>query len=339
MFILAFKKICALKLWMVDDMLKSSEASPAIGTCTGPSVLKEFRKRHVDKTQVLAKAAELFALIVDRQTPISVNLRSQRFVRVCRCTVAFEVRTTNKQRHSVRLDDPDVIHVDNSSDLALSTNDDIIDEEDPIPYDLADSDDEDLVNLDIDDGMSADVARGHGGDGGGDDRPPSHHIPTGCGGCLGNREWAPSQFRFKFGELGQTTFGELVGELSCTTLPGVHVRQSRLAGSWLSDWGPSLTCVPTWNPIAGHLSMRPSAASTKDDEMLRLQGLGSNTETGVPYTEDEIMAIVRGGKQRGHIPGVGRVVDKRESLWGAGGMMRQGDDEDDSEDGEDEDDS
>ncbi|GJT21422.1 hypothetical protein Tco_0891359 [Tanacetum coccineum] len=35
---------------------------------------------------------------------------------------------------------------------------------------------------------------------------------------------------------------------------------------------------------------------------------GSNTPTGVPYTEDEIMAIVRGGKQRGHIPGVGRVL-------------------------------
>ncbi|GKA04445.1 hypothetical protein Tco_0683565 [Tanacetum coccineum] len=93
-------------------------------------------------------------------------------------------------------DDPDVIHVDNSSDLALSTSlndleiaalhidgqlidvdapldiidvvdedDDIIDEEDPIPHDLADSDDEDLVNLDIDNGvnvMSADVVRGHG---------------------------------------------------------------------------------------------------------------------------------------------------------------------------------
>ncbi|GJW39588.1 RNA-directed DNA polymerase, eukaryota [Tanacetum coccineum] len=82
-------------------------------------------------------------------------------------------------------DDPDVIHVDNSSDLALSTslNDleiaalhidgqsidvdvppdiidvvdedgDIIDEEDPIPHDLADFDDEDLVNLDIDDGIN-----------------------------------------------------------------------------------------------------------------------------------------------------------------------------------------
>nr|GFB17819.1 hypothetical protein [Tanacetum cinerariifolium] len=75
-----------------------------------------------------------------------------------------------------------MLHVDNSSDLALSTSsndleiaalhidgqsidvdapsdiidvfdedDDIIDEEDPIPHDLAYSDDEDLVNLDIDD--------------------------------------------------------------------------------------------------------------------------------------------------------------------------------------------
>nr|GFC42107.1 hypothetical protein [Tanacetum cinerariifolium] len=44
------------------------------------------------------------------------------------------------------------------------------------------------------------------------------------------------------------------------------------------------------------------------EEMLRLQGLGSNTPTGVSYTKDEIMAIVREGKQRRHIPGVGRVL-------------------------------
>ncbi|GJR82493.1 hypothetical protein Tco_0153278 [Tanacetum coccineum] len=146
-------------------------------------------------------------------------------------TVLFRVKWL-----ATKDDDPDVIHVDNSSDLALSTlndleiaalhidgqstdvdaptdyrvqftrvtppdiidvvdeDDDIIDEEDPIPHDLADSDDEDLVNLDIDDGinvllvqMSPDVARGHGDDGGGDDHPPPHQIPTGCGGCLGNR--------------------------------------------------------------------------------------------------------------------------------------------------------
>nr|GEV61588.1 hypothetical protein [Tanacetum cinerariifolium] len=49
------------------------------------------------------------------------------------------------------------------------------------------------------------------------------------------------------------------------------------------------------------------------DEMLRLQGLGSNTPMGVPYTEDEIMVIFRGGKQRGHIPDVGR-AQKDEKL-------------------------
>ncbi|GKD00535.1 hypothetical protein Tco_1170809, partial [Tanacetum coccineum] len=117
----------------------------------------------------------------------------------------------------------DVIHFNNSSDLPLSTSlndldnatlhidgqstkvdappyiidldkdDDIIDDEDALPYDLADSDDEDLVNVDDDDGvnvMSANVARGHGGDGGGYDRPPTHHIPTGCGGCFANRYFA-----------------------------------------------------------------------------------------------------------------------------------------------------
>ncbi|GJX74594.1 hypothetical protein Tco_0313189, partial [Tanacetum coccineum] len=35
------------------------------------------------------------------------------------------------------------------------------------------------------------------------------------------------------------------------------------------------------------------------DEMVRLQGLGSNTTSGVPYTDDEIMAIIRGGSSEG----------------------------------------
>ncbi|GKC13463.1 hypothetical protein Tco_1010245 [Tanacetum coccineum] len=116
-------------------------------------------------------------------------------------------------------EDPDVIHFDNSSDLPLSTSlnnldnatlhiygqstevdappdiidldedDDITDDEDALPHDLADFDDEDLVNVDDDgvDKMSADVARSHGGDGDGEDRPPPHHVPTGCGGCFANR--------------------------------------------------------------------------------------------------------------------------------------------------------
>ncbi|GKD65623.1 hypothetical protein Tco_1307731 [Tanacetum coccineum] len=93
--------------------------------------------------------------------------------------------------------------------------------------------------------MSADVARGHGGDGGGDDRPPPYQ-----------------------------------------------------------------------------------------DEMLRLQGLGSNTEMGVPYTEDEIMAIVRGGVTIS-FPRCLRSLSHNDGC----GDDEQGDDEDDGEDGEDEDDS
>nr|GEW06344.1 hypothetical protein [Tanacetum cinerariifolium] len=43
-------------------------------------------------------------------------------------------------------------------------------------------------------------------------------------------------------------------------------------------------------------------------EMLGLRDLGPNTLTGVPYTEDRIMVMVQKGKQRGHIPDVGRVL-------------------------------
>nr|GEV58802.1 hypothetical protein [Tanacetum cinerariifolium] len=73
--------------------------------------------------------------------------------------------------------------------IDLDEEDDIINDEDALPHDLADFDDEYLVNVDDDDGvdMSADVAKGHDDDGGGDDRPPTHHIPTSCGGCFANR--------------------------------------------------------------------------------------------------------------------------------------------------------
>ncbi|GKC85734.1 hypothetical protein Tco_1141451 [Tanacetum coccineum] len=144
------------------------------------------------------------------------------------------------------------------------------------------------INLDIDDGvnvMSAHVARGHGGDDEGDDRPPPYQIPTGCRGCLGNRGHPKTQFGWQ--ESGQ------------------------------AEYPP------------GDLEPR--------DEMVRLQGLGSNTETGVPYTEDEIMAIVHGGKQQGHIPGM--LTQLGGSGCGGCGDDEPGDDEDGDEDREDEDDS
>ncbi|GJT88888.1 RNA-directed DNA polymerase, eukaryota [Tanacetum coccineum] len=76
-------------------------------------------------------------------------------------------------------DDPDVIHVDNSSDLALSTS--------PSPHELADFDNEDSSTLILlmecqqmlHGVMAVMVAVMI--------VPLNTHIPTGCGGCLGNR--------------------------------------------------------------------------------------------------------------------------------------------------------
>ena len=42
--------------------------------------------------------------------------------------------------------------------------------------------------------------------------------------------------------------------------------------------------------------------------MVRLRDLGADTPEGVAYTDEQILAKVLKGKQRGHIAGVGRVV-------------------------------
>nr|GEW01194.1 hypothetical protein [Tanacetum cinerariifolium] len=52
--------------------------------------------------------------------------------------------------------------------------------------------------------MSPDVVRGHDDDGGGDDRPSPYQIPTGCGGCLGNRGHPKTQFWWQ--ESGQAAY-------------------------------------------------------------------------------------------------------------------------------------
>ncbi|GJZ68763.1 hypothetical protein Tco_0632313 [Tanacetum coccineum] len=59
--------------------------------------------------------------------------------------------------------------------------------------------------------------------------------------------------------------------------------------------------------LAVHRDMQDEAR-VQYEEMLRLGDLGANMPTGVPYTEDQIMSMVRKGKQRGHIPSVGRVL-------------------------------
>nr|GEY88216.1 hypothetical protein [Tanacetum cinerariifolium] len=124
------------------------------------------------------------------------------------CSLALTEKCTMvsfKKSSSLIEDDPDIIHFDNSSDLLLSTSlndldnatlhidgqstevdvppdiiidvvdedDDITDEEDALPHDLAESDNEDLNNVDDDD-----VARSHGDDGRGEDRPLHTMYPA-----------------------------------------------------------------------------------------------------------------------------------------------------------------
>ncbi|GJU74598.1 hypothetical protein Tco_1266003 [Tanacetum coccineum] len=298
-------------------------------------------------------------------------------------------------------DDHDVIHFDNSSDLALSTSlddldfatlnidgqsidvdappdiidvdDDLIDDEDTLPYDLADFDDEDLAN-DDDDVMSADVARGHDGDGGGDDRPPPLPIPTSCRGknfrIIGTRKPSregrkagrldtrgptrnlglksitdksgPVKIRFEFSDRGtlmplgdhaahwSNLLEEIVREFPMHYPAWRKIKPERKAGvmgliraqfdlmpHMQSDHSPDiykgiqqqLAKIYTDNKSTlkkEHWVAKPDG--TYDEEMLRLQDLGSNTPSGVPYTDDEINAQVHGGKQLGHIPSVGKVL-------------------------------
>ncbi|GJZ26277.1 F-box domain containing protein [Tanacetum coccineum] len=141
----------------------------------------QIRQRHVDNDQdpEVSTTSELFALANGPSwTPISVNscvVDGVRYVVHSR----DERRTT--QNSGICSPGPD-------GEMYYGQLQEII-EFKRLPYDLADFDIEDLINVD-DDGvekMSADVARSHGGDGGGDDRPPSHVVPTGCGGCFANK--------------------------------------------------------------------------------------------------------------------------------------------------------
>nr|GFA46351.1 hypothetical protein [Tanacetum cinerariifolium] len=174
-----------------------------------------IRQRHIDKDPCVSASSGLFAFACGpTPTPISVNscvVNGVRFV----VHSHDEGRTTqnndicssgdkNKEMYYGQLEeivefslkdlDFATLHIDAQSmdvdalpdTIDVNEDDDIIDDEDALPHDLADSDDEDLVNVDVDDDDVAVVysnvsrcSKGHGGDGGGDDRLPPHQI--GCG--------------------------------------------------------------------------------------------------------------------------------------------------------------
>ncbi|GJT23932.1 retrotransposon protein, putative, ty3-gypsy subclass [Tanacetum coccineum] len=388
--------------------------------------------------------------------------------------------------------------------IDVDEDDDLIDDEDALPHDLADSDDEDLANDDDDDvAMSADVARGHGGDGGGDDRPPPRQIDVarghgddggdddrpllGKGTRKPNRggkkadrldtrmksknlglrritdQWGPYQIRFEFNYRGtlmllgdhathwSSLLWEIVREFPMHYPSWRNIGPERKAGFdltphmqspfWLkiqkgieqqlakiytdnksalkhehwvlkpdetpdeegirsrrpsniipTDWDKQIAfwldhknlaqaaqnarnrakstviCRQGSQSLAVLRDMQMESSATREypsliqtyfdthtvdgvflrdeerllyEEMLRLKDLGPNTPSGVPYTEDEIMAMVCRGKQRGHIlvrsdDKMSQLLTQLKSQHGVGSGSGSGGGEDD-EPGEDED--
>nr|GEX94402.1 hypothetical protein [Tanacetum cinerariifolium] len=276
-------------------------------------------------------------------------------------------------------EDPDVIHFDNSSYLLLSTS---LNDLDNATLNIDASDDEDLVNVDDDDGvdMSADVAQGHAGDDGGDDRKGTRK-PNLDGRKLGRLhtrqetqnlrlkkityDKGPVPIRFKWDD--KKTLMPLALYIYQCGHPAappkfVQYQQGFSQGSALG-YKPQdqevrrgehqMESSPTREyPSLIHtffVTHTVNEVLTRDEvraiyeEMLRLQALGSNTPSGVPYTNKEINALARKGKKRGHLLGVGWMLNQYESTPEFGNARRSGGCEDDEmandeDDGEDEED-
>nr|GEV82624.1 hypothetical protein [Tanacetum cinerariifolium] len=209
---------------------------------------------------------------------------------------------------------PDIIDV-------VDEDDAIIDDEDALPHDLADSDDEDLIN------MSADVARSHGGNGGGEDRPPPHHVPTGCEDCFANRGTLPEPL--KIGKTGQRARSYLDRDLG--HLFALEMRWRVYVQRQSSTTQEYRSLIDTF--FMAHIV---NGVFTRDEDCLIYEEM-RRLEATSTYTDDEINRVARMGKQRGHIPGVGRVLPAQFESAGANGSGGSGDDEDSVDDQEDED--
>ncbi|GJV68212.1 hypothetical protein Tco_1483721 [Tanacetum coccineum] len=275
------------------------------------------------------------------------------------------VQDVNHKKFSTRgvivvENDDDVIHFDNSSDLALATSLDDLDFatlniDDALPHDLADSDDEDLANDDDDDDdVAAAVAEARAPENPTVEvRKSTDSIPAGKPGTSSYRRLRMNWARRRSGLSGMiearsclsvtprlirvTSSGRSSGSSRCTTHLGTD-RGGAKAGSYGKISSNPIPDDGTYD-IEGVRSRRPANISQADwdaqlafwldpknvarcaqnarnwakstEEMLRLHGLGPNTPTRVPYINDEIMAIVRRGKQWGHLLSVGRVLARQ----------------------------
>nr|GEX02080.1 hypothetical protein [Tanacetum cinerariifolium] len=230
-------------------------------------------------------------------------------------------------------EDLEVIYFDNSSDLPLFTSLNDLDNatlhiDDALPHDLANSNNEDLLNVDDDDGVdqmlheatvvtvavmivplhtiyppAARVASLT------DAKAPKNTIwvegkPAGC---IPARRPETSGSSF-----GRCLYTYLLGKRSRNQAGAAQNRQNRAKNTVVCRQGSqSLARLRDQMMESSATRKYPSAIHTFFVTHTVNGALGSNTSSGVPYTEEEINALARKGKQRGHFPGVGRVLPGR----------------------------
>nr|GEX56837.1 hypothetical protein [Tanacetum cinerariifolium] len=216
-------------------------------------------------------------------------------------------------------------------------DDDITDDEDALPHDLAECDNEDLINVDDDgvDKMSADVSRSHDGDGGGKGKRKLN-LGGRAAGRLNTREKTRNLSLKEITDTrGPVPIQFELRDKQTVMLLGDH------AAPWSSYIREVIRGVPLYYPYWLKVPNERKAALITDigmqtstteeypslidtffvahtvngeflrdedrriyDEMRRLEAMGT-------YTDDEINRLARGGKQRGHIAGMGRVLSAR----------------------------
>nr|GEW12681.1 hypothetical protein [Tanacetum cinerariifolium] len=297
----------------------------------------QIRQRHVGNDPGVSATGKLFALACGpTATPISVNS--------CVVNVVSLNDLDNATLHidgeSTEVDaPPNIIDLDEDGDIS--------DDEDAISHDLADSDDEDLVNVDDYDGVEVVYSNVSGcGMGPPRQRQPKTQFKWKESGQAAYPLGDPKPQRWTYINAGIQQHLQKLYNTNKASLKAAHwvinpetgMNQARAAQNRQNQAKSTIVCRQGSRSLARLRDQMMEISSTREysslihtffvthnvggvfvrdedralyDEMLRLQPLGFNTETGVPYTEEEIMAIVRKGKQRGNLPGVGRVLSGR----------------------------
>ncbi|GJT79932.1 protein kinase, ATP binding site-containing protein [Tanacetum coccineum] len=140
--------------------------------------------------------------------------------------------------------------------------------------------------------VDVDVAWSLGGDGGGEDRPPPHHVPSGCMGCFANRGKGKRN-----PNLGGRAADRLNTRDKTQNLSLKEITDKK--GPTQFDLRPHMES-PDWTEINARSSstlqkrtILTGCFKAQHDEMRRLRLWGQT------YTDDEIKSLARMGKARG----------------------------------------